>query len=91
MDFKIGPKNRPFILEAFWLRNLLMPLKLLHQHRVKPPGPDLSAAPFLFGVVALTGYNGTSFPVIYELIGDWFVVYNEGDKCFTLQCKNIQR
>jgi len=28
----------------------------------KPPGPDLSAAPFPFGIVAPTGDNGTSFP-----------------------------
>ncbi len=32
----------------------------------KPPGPDLSAAPFPFGVVAPTGDNGTSFPAIDE-------------------------
>ena len=64
---------------------MLMPLKSLHQHQAKPPGPDLSAIPFLFGVVAPTGCNGTSFPVIYELMGDWFVVYNEVDKCFILQ------
>ena len=30
----------------------------------KPPGPDLSAAPFPFGIVAPTGDNGTSFPRI---------------------------
>ena len=30
----------------------------------KPPGPDLSAAPFSFGIVAPTGDNGTSFPEI---------------------------
>ena len=30
----------------------------------KPPGPDLSAAPFPFGIVASTGDNGTSFPRI---------------------------
>jgi len=36
----------------------------LHQHWGKPPGPDLSAAPFPFGVVAPTGDNGTSFPAI---------------------------
>ena len=30
----------------------------------KPPGPDLSTAPFPFGIVAPTGDNGTSFPII---------------------------
>ena len=30
----------------------------------KPPGPDLSVAPFPFGIVAPTGDNGTSFPRI---------------------------
>ena len=41
-----------------------MPRKSLHRHWGKPPGPDLSAAPFPFGVVAPTGDNGTSFPEI---------------------------
>jgi len=71
--------------------NMLMPLKSLHQHWGKPPVSDLSASPFPFGVVAPTGCNGTIFRVIYELMDDWFVMYNVGDKCITLQCKNIQR
>ena len=33
----------------------------------KPPGPDLSTAPFPFGIVAPTGDNGTSFPVIDKM------------------------
>ena len=70
---------------------MLMPLKSLHQHRGKPPGLDLRAAPLLFGVVAPTGCNGTNFPVIYELMGDWFVMYNESDKCSILKYTNIQR
>jgi len=68
---------------------MLMPLKSLHQHWGKPPGSDLKVAPFPFGVVAPIGCLGTSFLVIYELLGDCFVMYNESDKCFTLKCKNI--
>ena len=30
----------------------------------KPPGPELSVAPFPFGIVAPTRDNGTSFPKI---------------------------
>ena len=45
---------------------MLIPRKSLHQHWGKPPGPDLSTAPFPFGVVAPTGDNGTSFPAIDE-------------------------
>ncbi len=33
----------------------------------KPPGPDLSTAPFPFGIVAPTGDNGTSFPAIDKM------------------------
>jgi len=35
-----------------------MPIISLHQHQGKPPGPNLSAAPFPFGVVASIRYNG---------------------------------
>ena len=41
-----------------------MPRKSLQQHWGKPPGPDLNAAPFPFGMVAPTGDNGTSFPMM---------------------------
>jgi len=57
----------PFIVQALLLApKMLMPRKSLHQHWGKPPGPDLSAVPFPFGVVAPTGDNGTSFPAIDE-------------------------
>ena len=49
-----------------FVKHLLTPRKSLHQHWGKPPGLDLSAAPFPFGVVAPTGDNGTSFPAIDE-------------------------
>ena len=51
-----------------------MPRKLLQQHWGKPPGPDLNVAPFPFGVVAPTGNNGTSFPMMNKMgwINGWF-------------------
>ena len=39
-------------------------LKIVATTLGKPPGPDLSTAPFPFGIVAPTGDNGTSFPEI---------------------------
>jgi len=56
----------------------------LHQHWGKPPGPDLSAAPFPFGVVAPTGDNGTSFPAI-DKWDEWIL---SSDRCMT---KTINR
>jgi hypothetical protein len=39
----------------------------------KPPGPELSAAPFPFGIVAPTGDNGTSFPKIISKRDGWMI------------------
>ena len=46
----------------------------LPKHGGKPPGPDLKAAPFSFGVVAPTGDNGISFPI--RMIFRVFWLYN---------------
>lgn len=81
----------PFTVQALPLPpKMWMPLKSLHQHWGKPPGPDLSAGRLSFGVVALTGYNGTNFLVMYELMGAFFVMCKKDDKCFILPFKNIQ-
>ena len=39
----------------------------------KPPGPELSAAPFPFGIVAPTRDNGTSFPKIIIKRDGWMI------------------
>lgn len=78
----------PFIVQTLLIPpKMLMPLKSLHQHWGKPHGRDLKAAPFPFGVVASTGCNGISFPVIYELMDNWFVMYNGSFMCSILKCK----